>query len=139
MLASFDALCLSPPHIANNISDFTKRQRLIGWLLWLLVVYFLVVFWFRDASRLNDNNTAPGTKCPTIFLSKSIPDRATCWLLSIQSQSHYRADSIDTAENPKCFISQTLPMSSAPLVMDDDGEVLQQFKQQCLDYLDNVL
>jgi hypothetical protein len=23
--------------------------------------------------------------------------------------------------------------------MDDDGEVLQQFKQQCLDYLDNVL
>ena len=30
-------------------------------------------------------------------------------------------------------------MSSAPLAMDDDGEVLQQFKQQCLDYLDNVL
>ena len=43
MLASFDALCLSPPHITNNISDFTKRQRLIGWLLWLLVVYLLVV------------------------------------------------------------------------------------------------
>ena len=112
----------SSVHCAQLAPAHNDEVSLIGCLGLLDVCFVGFVSRLRDASGLPE---------------REIPAHCPLQPLEGATSSHNRITSPILLPTPQAI---SLPMSTTLVARDDDGEVqVQQFKQQCLDYLDTIL